>query len=347
MPITIREVARRLNLSITTVSRALDGYEDVAEETRQLVIRTAHEMGYVPNQAARQLRRRKSDTIGYILPTDTPRFSDPFFAEFIAGLGDEASACSFDLLVSTAPPGSPAERKAYESWTHGRKVDGIVLNRMHLCDWRVQYLAQVQFPFVTLERSLDLFDYPSVEVDGRGGFKILMDHLVTLGHQRIAYIGASQDLKIQADRFAGYSDGLRAYHLALEAELVAEGDLTTEGGYRAAAQLFTLSRPPTAIACVDDMTALGVLHAAREQGRIVGKDLAVAGFDGIEGFEHFQPPLTTIDQPVYQIARRLVQMLALRIAGKPLPEKRVQIEPVLEIRQSTTGKLHTAVYPPG
>jgi LacI family transcriptional regulator len=347
MPVTIRDVAHHLNLSITTVSRALDGYEDVAEETRQLVIRTAHEMGYVPNQAARQLRRRRSDTIGYILPTDTPRFSDPFFAEFVAGLGDEASTHGFDLLVSTAPPGSPAERQAYERWTHGRKVDGMVLNRMHLSDWRVQYLAQVQFPFVTLERSLDPHDYPSVEVNGQRGFRVLIEHLVSLGHQRIAYIGASPDLKIQADRFAGYGDGLLAHGLSLDADLIVEGDLTTEGGYRAAAQLFSLSYPPTAIACVDDMTAMGVLHAARERGRIVGQDLAVAGFDGIEGFEHTQPPLTTVNQPVYQIARRLVQMLALQIAGKPLVEKRVQIEPVLEIRQSTTGKLITTVNPHG
>jgi len=347
MPVTIRDVARRLNLSITTVSRALDGYEDVAEETRLLVIGTAQEMGYVPNQAARQLRRRRSDTIGYILPTDTPRFSDPFFAEFVAGLGDEASAHGFDLLVSTAPPGSPGERQAYERWTHGRKVDGIVLNQMHLVDWRVQYLAQVQFPFVTLERSLDPHDYPSVEVNGQRGFRILIDHLVSLGHQRIAYIGASPDLKIQADRFAGYGDGLQAHGLRLDADLISEGDLTTEGGYRAAAQLLAKPFPPTAIACVDDMTAMGVLHAAREQGRVVGQDLAVAGFDGIQGFEHTQPPLTTINQPVYQIARRLVQMLVIQIAGKPLAEKRVQIEPVLEIRQSTTGKLLTNVAHPG
>ena len=338
MRITIRDVAKKLNLSITTVSRALDGYDDVAEETRQLIIQTAHEMGYVPNQAARQLRRRRSDTIGYILPAETPRFSDPFFAEFTAGLGDEASVHGFDLLVSTASPGSQAERQAYERWVHGLKVDGIVLNHMHLRDWRVQYLAQAQFPFVTLERSLDPYDYPSVEVNGRYWFRVLIDHLVSLGHQRIAYIGASPDLKIQADRLDGYRDGLQSHGLAFDAELVVEGDLTSEGGYLAGEHLLTLTNPPTAITCVDDMTAIGVLHAARERGWTVGQNLAVAGFDGIEGFEHTQPPLTTINQPVYRIARRLVQMLAAQITGKPLEEKRVQIEPVLEIRQSTVGK---------
>jgi LacI family transcriptional regulator len=95
------------------------------------------------------------------------------------------------------------------------------------------------------------------------------------------------------------------------------------------------------------MTAIGVLHAARERGLLVGQDLAVAGFDGVEGFEHTQPPLTTINQPVYQIARHLVQMLALQITGKLLAEKRMQIEPVLEIRQSTTGKPFTTANPPG
>lgn len=338
MTITIRDVAKRLNLSTTTVSRALDGYGDVAEETRQLIVKTADEMGYVPNQAARQLRRRRSDTIGYILPTDTPRFSDPFFAEFIAGLGDDASAHGFDLLVSTAPPGSQAEQQAYERWVHGRKVDGIVLNHMYLRDWRVQYLAQVKFPFVTLERSLDPYDYPSVEVNGRLWFKALIDHLVSLGHQRIAYIGASPDLKIQADRLDGYRDGLKSHGLISDGALVVEGDLTSEGGFSAGRYLLTLPNPPTAIACVDDMTAIGVLHAAREMGWTVGQNLAVAGFDGIEGFEHTQPPLTTINQPVYQIARRLVQMLAAQITGKPLEEKHLQIEPLLEIRQSTVGK---------
>ena len=180
--------------------------------------------------------------------------------------------------------------------------------------------------------------YPSVEVNGRRWFKLLVDHLADLGHQRIAYIGAGAELKIQADRLAGYRDSLQSHGLTCEAELTAEGNLTSEGGFRAAKQLLALSHPPTAIACVDDMTALGVLHAAREHGRVVGQDLAVAGFDGIEGFEHTQPPLTTINQPVYQIARKLVQMLAAQIAGQELTEKHVQIEPVLEIRQSTIGK---------
>lgn len=338
MVVTIREVARRLNLSITTVSRALDGYPDVADETRQLVIRTAREMGYVPNQAARQLRRRRSDTIGYILSADVPRFSDPFFSEFIAGLGDEASSRGFDLLVSTSPPDTPGEQQAYERWTHSRKVDGMILNRIRLHDWRVKYLSQSRFLFVTLERTLDELEYPSIEIHGRQWFQSLVEHLASLGHRRIAYVGASPNLKIQVDRYGGYCDALEAHSLDIDPDLVVEENLTTEGGYRAASHLLKLSSPPTAIACVDDMTAIGVLHAARDFSKVVGSDLAVTGFDGVEGFEHTQPPLTTINQPVYQIARQMVQMLTDMIAGQPLENRQRIAEPVLQIRESTIGR---------
>ncbi len=335
--ITIRDVAKRLNLSITTVSRALDGYDDVAEETRRRVIEAAQEMGYMPNQAARQLRRQRTDTIGYILPADKPRFSDPFFAEFIAGLGDEAADYNYDLLVSSAPPNTVTEQQAYRRWVHGHKVDGLVINRLRLYDWRVQYLAQAQFPFVTQERSRDPYEYISVEVDGRRWFKELVDHLISQGFRRIAYVGASPELTIQMDRFQGYQDGLLAAGLVLNPAWVVESDLTAEGGYRAASRLLSLPQPPTAIACVDDMTAIGVLHAAHEHGFVIGRDLAVTGFDGIQGFEHTQPPLTTINQPVYQIARQLVNMLVMLILGEPLAENRIQIEPRLEIRESTSG----------
>ena len=104
MAVTIRDVARRLRLSITTVSRALDGYDDVAAHTRERVVRTARAMGYVPSRAARQLRRQRTDTIGYIIPGKPPYFTDPFSSEFIAGLGDAAASHNLDLLISTAAP---------------------------------------------------------------------------------------------------------------------------------------------------------------------------------------------------------------------------------------------------
>jgi LacI family transcriptional regulator len=332
---TIRDVAKHLNISITTVSRALDGYSDVAESTRTLVIKTAQEMGYVPNRAARELRRQRSDTIGYVLPSSAPQFADPYFSEFFAGLGDESSLNNFDLIVSTAAPDSNFEQKAYERWVRGRKVDGLVLNRMRLHDWRVQFLGSAGMPFVSLERSLDGIDYAAIEVDSKESFKMLMRYLIGKGHQRIAYIGGPPELKIQMDRFAGYQAGLSEAGIPIVTDLVGQSDATRDGGYQAAKALLKLKPSPSAIACINDLTAIGALRAATDLGLKVGQDLAVAGYDGIAEAEHTSPPLTTIKQPVYEIARELVKMLINLIQGRIVENMQVHIQPELLIREST------------
>jgi len=335
--VTIRDVAKRLDLSITTVSRALDGYDDVAESTRQRVIRAAREMGYVPSHTARQLRRSRADCIGYILPTSGPRFTDPFFSEFIAGLGDEATTHNLDLLISTAPPDEPVERQMYERWVHSRRVDGIVLSRMRARDWRVEYLVKNKFPVVALGHTLLSVDLPYVEVDARAGFALMVKHLAERGHKRIAYIGAPENLTLQVDRLAGFRDGLQAAGLTLDESLIAVGDLTRAGGYEAAQRLLSLREPPTAIMGVNDLTAIGAMRAAHERGLVVGRDVAVAGYDGIEDGEHTHPPLTTLKRSVYDLARRLVNMLLTIIAGEPLAERQVMLPPELIVRGSTGG----------
>ncbi len=334
---TIKDVARVLNISITTVSRALDGYDDVADETRELVIRTAHEMGYTPNRAARQLRRQRAETIGYILPTDKPQFADAFYSEFIAGLGDVAAANNFDLLVSAAPPDSLAEKALYQRWVQGRKVDGMIVNRTRLQDWRLQYLAEQKFPMVALERSLLPLEFIGVETDIAQGYLDLIGHLASQGHSRIAYIGASPDLKIDHDRYNGYRSGLEAAAIAPDPTLVTRADLTPEGGYQAAIRLLERATPPTAIVCINDLTAIGAMHTAHERGLKVGRDIAIAGFDGVADSAHTQPPLTTLDQPVYTIAGQLVSMLLKLINGEALEDRQVRIKPNLLIRASTGG----------
>src|SRR4030065_1965450 len=157
MVVTIRDIAKKLGLSIGAVSRAREGDPDISAEPRQGVILAAKEMGYVPNQAARQLRRKKADAVGYILPANTPRFADPFFSEFIAGLGDETARHPYDLVISIAPPGEEPEKHIYQSWVQGRKVDGFILTHLHLHDWRGQYLAQQGGSFTAPGNTLDGF----------------------------------------------------------------------------------------------------------------------------------------------------------------------------------------------
>lgn len=335
MRTTIRDVAKKINLSITTVSRALDGYDDVAESTRKLVLETAKKMGYTPNRAARQLRRQQTDTIGYVVPSNSAGFADAFFSEFIAGLGDEASAHNYDLLVTTAPPASLDEKTQYQRWIQGGKVDGLILNRIYLDDWRLHYLAEQGIPHVSLEKSKNQLDFVGIETDSYHGFLELMAYLAKRGHNRIAYIGSDPQLKIDYDRFTGYQAGLKKAKIPADVTLITRADLTPEGGFQAAEKLLTLATPPTAIVCVNDLMAIGAMHAAHKLGFKVGADIAIAGFDSIADSAHTQPPLTTLDQPVYTIARQLVTMLLTLINNQPLEKRQIKIQPKLLIREST------------
>lgn len=334
MAVTIRDVARKLDLSITTVSRALDGYDDVSEETRQRVIQAARELGYQPNTAARQLRRRRADTIGYILPASLPRFTDPFFAEFIAGLGDEAALSSLDLLISSAPPGSELEAENYQRWMQAHKVDGFILNRLRSNDLRVSWLLENKVPFAALEQAGE--EHAWVEVDGQAAMAQLVAHLAERGHRRLAFIGSKDDdLVIHQQRLGGFLLGMQTQGLSIHPEYFQPGDLTRQGGYDAARQLLALPEPPTAIVCINDLTALGVLRAASEAGLQVGRNLAVTGFDGIDESAYSDPPLTTIDQPVYDIARQLVRLVAAQINGDESVQQQIRLEPRLVLRASS------------
>jgi len=337
MAVTIRDIAHILGLSIGAVSRALDGYPDISEETRQRVIEAARKMGYVPNQAARHLRRKKADAVGYILPANSPRFADPFFSEFIAGLGDETALHPYDLLISIAPPGEDAEKHIYQSWVQSRKVDGFILTHLHLHDWRVKYLNQLRVPLTALENTLDSCDFPRVEVNRKGGMSELVTHLIEHGFRRIAFVGGPNELKIQSDQFEGYQQGLENAEIPYDLNLVNNGDLTSSGGYLATKRMLSIPDPPDAIVCINDETAFGVLHAAHEMDLQIGRDLAVAGFDGVQASRYSEPPLTTLDIPVYDIARQLVKMLVSEIQGIEIPQRRVVYQPKLLIRESTGG----------
>lgn len=333
MPTTIRDVAKKLKLSIYTVSRALDGYDDVADKTRQLVIDTAGEMGYVPNRAARQLRRQKTETMGFIIPSIAKRFNEPFFTEFISGLGEELSATDFDLLVSNATT-DEGEHKLYHRWTSSQKVDGFILNRIRRHDWRVPYLKKLNLPFVGLGKSQDGVHYPCVRIDAAEQYLSLIQHIQNNGFLRFAFIGGPHDLINHIERLRWIKSALKKCGLELDPTHIVSTDMTSTSGYEAASALLSTSNPPDALLCVNDQTAFGVLHAAHEQGLEVGKDLAVSGFDGLRDSDHTEPALTTLAIPVAEIAQQLVQMLLKITSKQPLDEAEIIVRPELRIRAS-------------
>lgn len=332
--ITLKDIARRVNRSVTTVSRALHDYDDVNEETRELVKRTARELGYMPNVVAQRLQKRRADTLGLILSTSGPRLSDPHFGEVLAGVSDEVAQVGFDLLISISDP-SLDELELYRQKISGRRVDGVLVVRTRCHDERVEFLLRHNVPFVAYGRTLDGRDFPYVDVDHAAGMRASVQHLSDLGHRRIGFVTGSPDFTLVHYQMEGFRQAMTACALPADESLVVEADLTQRGGYGAGQALFSQSDPPTAIVTSNDLMALGVMSAAQDQGLDVGRDIAVSGFDDIPLAETSHPTLTTVRQPAHRLGQLLGHMLVGLARGEPLSEQHVLIQPSLIIRQST------------
>ncbi len=334
MKVTIKDVAKRVNLSITTVSRALHNYNDVSPETKKLVAQTAKEMGYTPNIFAQRLQKQRTDTIGLVLPTFSPRFADPYFSELIAGIGNKAAELGFDLLVSTRPPGEQ-EIKTYKKLIEGTSVDGFIIVRTRAKDPRIAYLRSRNFHFTAFGRTELNADYAYVDEDGYHGMQLIAEHLVSLGHSNIACITSNNDLNFTKSRMDGLVETLAEHKINLNSEFIKRGDLTQKSGYENTLELLQLPNFPTAIVAFNDLMAFGAMSAAQESGLIVGKDISITGFDDIPMAEFSHPPLTTISQPVYQIAGMLCEMLIKMVNGELKEFPQVVLKPTLAIRKST------------
>ncbi len=334
MVVTLKDIAKETGKSITTVSRALNDYDDVSSATKELVHRVATELGYTPNILAQRLQKQNADTIGLIMPTFGPRFSDPFFSELLAGVGNRAASLGYDLLVSTRAPGAE-EVKAYCSIAQGRRVDGFVLVRTRRKDARVECLKKNSYPFVAFGRAEENIDFPFVDEDGTYGMKLVIEHLVSLGHRRIACISPPPELMFAHYRLQGFKEGLAEASLHTDDALILTGDLTQRGGYEQANKLLDLPSPPTAIAACNDLMAFGAMSAAQERGLVVGKDISITGFDDIPMAEYSHPSLTTLHQPLYKIGSMVCEMLIRLIQGEYLEKEQTLLKPELIIRQSS------------
>lgn len=335
MTVTLRDIAHKLDLSITTVSRALAGYSDVAESTRQRVLQAAEEMGYYPNITARQLQAQRTDTLAFVIPTHGPRFSDPFFSELLAGIGNEAGRHGFDLLVSTQAPNSDAERETYRRIVHGRRADGVLVVRTRQNDERIHFLSEKRFPFVAFGRSDLNIDFPYVDEDSYAGIQFITQHMIDLGHRRIGFISAPHGLMFCKLRHDGYRRTLEENQVAVDESLIVHGDLTQRGGFKAAERLLGLPERPTAIIAANDLMALGTMSAAQKMGLAVGRDLSVSGFDDIPLAEHAHPPLTTVRQPIYEIGQRITRMLICLVQEETPCDTQVLLTPQLVVRNSS------------
>ncbi len=334
MKVTLKDVAHATGLSVTTVSRALNGFDDVAIDTREHIMAKATQLGYAPNLNARRLKTQRADAFGLIVPNEDLRFSDPFFADLLSGVIDQIADYGLELNITT-PTEKDAYLELYLNYIRSRRVDGFILVRTTADDPRIALLQDHNFPFVAFGRADETADFSFVDEDGTDGFRQAVDHLVALGHRRIACIAEPRTLTKSRQRVQGYIDGLMSNALPVDESLIVEGRFRQRSGRESTEQLLDLPNPPTAIVAVNDLLAIGAMSAIQDRGLTVGKDVSVTGFDDITLSNYVSPALTTLHMPAHDMGRQLCQNLHKVITSNGKERPQTIVVPKLIVRNST------------
>lgn len=332
MTVSIKDIAKVMNISYSTVSRALNNSPRVKPETRELIQRKAVEMGYLPSAIARSLVTRRTNTIGVVVT----KITDLFFAEVVQGI-EETSVNRGYSVILTNSDGRPDYELAAIQTLRERRVDGIILVAACASTEAKQRLfgsPEIETPIVIINNVHQQHVGYSVETDNLGGGRAATQHLLALGHRRIAYIAGPSNEWDSVERQQGYEQALRAAGLSPDPALIVRGTNLVGGGLIAMQQLLALPDPPTAVFCYNDVTALGAMRAAYAVGRRIPQDLSVVGFDDIALAPYFEPPLTTVAQAKREMGEKAVQMVLDLLAGESVVEKWV-LPSELIVREST------------
>jgi len=324
---TIKDVAKAAGVSVASVSRALNGHDNVTADTRKRILHAADSLRYMPNGAARSLITRRTQTIGAVLPD----LHGGFFSELIRGMDAAARARGLHLLVSSSH-GSASEVGVVLRTLLGR-VDGVLIMSPHADAHTLAANLPSALPSVLMNTRMRGSAYRSLSIDNHGGAYSMMQHLVRGGHRRIAFIGGPQHNFDADERLRGYTDAMAAL-LPKQAARILPGDFSEESGYRAGVAVADLDARPDAIFAANDMMAVGCLFALGELRIRVPQDIAVVGFDDIPIARYVNPPLTTMRVRIADMGRDALDQLADAIDGVTATRSRRELDCSLVIRQS-------------
>lgn len=335
MPVTLKDIAKQSGFSVTQVSRALAGYDDVSASTRDYIRKVANDLGYRPNQVARQLRNQRTNTLGFVMPTRYSHEQDDFFSLLLKGITYAATQGHFDVLI--AVEAEVDELAAYKRMAGGRRVDGMIIARTYRDDPRIAYLKSIDFPFIVHGRLApnQVNDFSYIDLDSQTGISLLARHLIELGHQHIGLILPPTQVAFTPYRLAGYKEVIEKT-VGFDENLCVYSDLTYEGGQIATRELFERNQHLTAIIACNDWMALGAMNIASEMGFNIGESFAVVGYDDIPLATYSAPALTTIHQPIFEVGKQLVDVLITSLTQKDPTVEFTQrlIDPKLVVRAS-------------
>jgi len=328
-PASIKDIARLVGVSHSTVSRALHNSPLVTRATAEEIQKIAREVGYRASAVARGLVTRKTRTIGVVVTTVT----DPWVGEVLSAIELAANDHGYSVFLADSNADPAREKSVVQSFAE-RRVDGIVVTSSRVGALHTPMLSQMMVPIVLINNQHPGEFVHSVMIENLAASREATAHLLGLGHRRIAYVGDQYGHQSDAERFGGYSEALRQAGVALHADLIVHGDGKADGGTPAMDQLLALPSPPTAVFCYNDMTALGVLRAIHRRGLRVPADISLVGFDDLFFASYTQPPLTTVRQPRRKMGYLAFESLLKLMSGEE-PADPIRVPAELIVREST------------
>lgn len=331
---SLKKIADELGLSLTTVSRALNGYPEVSQSTRTSVQEAALRHNYQPNARARGLALGRADAVGVVFPITTTDLGDMQFLEVSRAMSEQFAQAGLDLLIISSA--AKDELEAYRRAISGRRVDAFVVPRTRVQDDRLDLLQANNVPFVAYGRSAGfMHPYAWLDFDNVAGARMAAERLIAFGHADIGYIGAVPSYNFAADRFQGFSAALDAAGLVVNPLLVHRVALDRRSGYTAMEQLLAMPEPPTAVLVDNHLAGVGAVHAALHAGYTLGQDLSVIVYDGLGVDSVIRSSITSVEQPTASmVGLVLAELILARLRGESPDTLHRSYMPVLVVGES-------------
>lgn len=341
--VTLKQVAARAGVSYQTVSKVLNRQVQISKETETRIFQAADELGYWPNQMARNMRRGRTRMIGYSWQPVPDDQLNSILDRFLQSMAQEAENNNYHVILFPHRTGQEL-LDLYDELIGTHQVDAFVISNVDFNDPRILHFEERKFPFVAFGRSNPELDFSYVDIDGSYGMYLLVEHLVQLGHRQIGVLAWPEDSRVGENRMDGVLKGFHDFDLDLPPNLLLRGDGNAQFGRHATLKFLDLAwnERPTAIIGFNDFMAIGAIQAVLERGLQVREDVAIAGFDDNPISQYMTPALTSISQPVAKVGQAIISLLVNLLESDdpnqiPLEMRQVLIAPELVIRASTSS----------
>ncbi len=339
--ITLDDIAKKLDVSKVTVSKALRGHPDISFETAQKVKKVAKELGYTPNFMARNLSSKSSHTIGLVVP----KIAHYFFGSVIESIYEAALENNYEIILTVSQENAEREEKHIRSLLSMR-VDGLIISiSQQTKNYEIfNTIKNYNVPLVFMDRIVDLPGVSSVTVDDKGGSFNAIEHAIKLGYRKIAHIAGYQEINIGKSRYLGFEEAMKKYDISINPDLVVYGGFGEEDGYNGFMKLYNSKNLPEFIFAVTYPVALGVYAAVAEMGLKIPDDVDIMCFGNSDVNRFLSPPLSCVNQPTDELGIKSVQLILENIRS-PLDfiPKHIEIPTEIIIRETAKIKLNKAL----